>query len=35
VDHAFFNDTRPEVHDPAASSTAWGQTLAFLRTHLG
>jgi carboxymethylenebutenolidase len=35
VDHAFFNDTRPEVHDPVASSTAWEQTLTFLRTHLG
>ena len=35
VDHAFFNDTRPEVHDPVTSSTAWEQTLAFLRTHLG
>jgi carboxymethylenebutenolidase len=35
VDHAFFNDTRPEVHDAATSSAAWGQTLAFLRTHLG
>ena len=34
VDHAFFNDTRPEVHDPATASAAWGQTLAFLRTHL-
>jgi carboxymethylenebutenolidase len=34
VDHAFFNDTRPEVHDAATSSAAWGQTLAFLRTHL-
>jgi carboxymethylenebutenolidase len=35
VDHAFFNDTRPEVHDPVTSSTAWEQTLGFLRTHLG
>ncbi|MDP1820397.1 MAG: dienelactone hydrolase family protein [Acidimicrobiales bacterium] len=35
VDHAFFNDTRPEVHDPITSAAAWGQTLAFLRTHLG
>ena len=35
VDHAFFNDTRPEVHDAATSSAAWGQTLAFLRTQLG
>ena len=35
VGHAFFNDTRPEAHDAVASSAAWGQTLAFLRAHLG
>lgn len=35
VDHAFFNDTRPEVHDPATSSAAWGQTLSFLKATLG
>jgi carboxymethylenebutenolidase len=35
VDHAFFNDTRPEVHDPATSAAAWGQTLAFFRAQLG
>ncbi len=34
VDHAFFNDTRPEVHDAATASAAWGQTLAFLRSRL-
>jgi carboxymethylenebutenolidase len=34
VDHAFFNDTRPEVHDPATSAAAWGQTVAFLRSEL-
>ena len=32
--HAFFNDTRPEVHDAAASATAWERTLAFLRANL-
>lgn len=32
--HAFFNDTRPEVHDPSASSDAWAKTLAFLRREL-
>jgi carboxymethylenebutenolidase len=32
--HAFFNDSRPEVHDPAASSDAWTKTLAFLRREL-
>ncbi len=35
VDHAFFNDTRPEVHDPAASALAWTRTLEFLRAKLG
>lgn len=35
VDHAFFNDTRPEVHDPGTASAAWGQTLSFLRSNLG
>ena len=34
VDHAFFNDTRPEVYDAEASALAWGGTLAFLRSHL-
>jgi carboxymethylenebutenolidase len=32
--HAFFNDTRPEVHDPAASKQAWDRALAFLRSSL-
>jgi carboxymethylenebutenolidase len=35
ADHAFFNDTRPEVHDPEASATAWQRTLDFLHAHLG
>ncbi|MEO5588657.1 MAG: dienelactone hydrolase family protein [Gemmatimonadaceae bacterium] len=35
ADHAFFNDTRPEVFDADASALAWTRTLAFLRTHLG
>jgi carboxymethylenebutenolidase len=34
ADHAFFNDTRPEVHDPAAAADAWGKTLAFFRREL-
>jgi carboxymethylenebutenolidase len=34
ADHAFFNDTRKEVHDPAASKDAWNRTLAFLRREL-
>jgi carboxymethylenebutenolidase len=35
VDHAFFNDTRPEVYDEHAASTAWTRTLEFLRAKLG
>lgn len=35
TDHAFFNDTRPEVHDAAASALAWQRTIDFLHTHLG
>ncbi len=35
ADHAFFNDTRPEVHDPEAAAVAWQRTLDFLRTRLG
>jgi len=35
VDHAFFNDTRPEVYDPEAAADAWRRTLAFFRKHLG
>lgn len=33
--HAFFNDTRSEVHDPAASRTAWDRTVAVFRDSLG
>jgi carboxymethylenebutenolidase len=35
VDHAFFNDTRPEVYDEAASTLAWQRTTDFLHAHLG
>jgi carboxymethylenebutenolidase len=35
ADHAFFNDTRPEVYDADASADAWEQALTFLRGHLG
>ena len=35
VDHAFFNDTRPEVYDAAESLAAWQQTVGFLLTNLG
>jgi len=34
TDHAFFNDTRPEVYDAAASATAWDRTIALLRRTL-
>jgi carboxymethylenebutenolidase len=34
ADHAFFNDTRPEVFQEEASRTAWDRTLSFLRKHL-
>jgi carboxymethylenebutenolidase len=34
ADHAFFNDTRPEVYDPAAAADAWSRTVAFLRREL-
>jgi carboxymethylenebutenolidase len=35
VDHAFFNDTRPEVYDEKAAGIAWTRTLEFLRAKLG
>jgi len=35
ADHAFFNDTRPEVHDPEASALAWRRTVDFLHHNLG
>lgn len=34
ADHAFFNDTRKEVHDPEAAKDAWKRTLEFFRAHL-
>jgi len=32
--HAFFNDTRPEVHDPELSGHVWHQTVNFLKRNL-
>ena len=32
--HAFFNDTRPEVHDRAAAELSWQRTVAFFQRHL-
>jgi carboxymethylenebutenolidase len=34
ADHAFFNDTRPEVYDAQASADAWDKTIAFFRNEL-
>jgi carboxymethylenebutenolidase len=34
ADHAFFNDTRPEVYDAKAAADAWQKTLAFFRREL-
>ncbi|MBW3615354.1 MAG: dienelactone hydrolase family protein [Actinobacteria bacterium] len=33
--HAFFNDQRPEVHDPEAAALAWRRVLEFFRAKLG
>lgn len=35
TEHAFFNDTRPEVYRPDAARLSWERTIAFLRMHLG
>jgi len=32
--HAFFNDTRPEVYDATAATTAWDRTIELFRTTL-
>ena len=34
TDHAFFNDTRPEVYDAEAAADAWRRTIEFFREHL-
>jgi carboxymethylenebutenolidase len=34
ADHAFVNDTRPEVHDPENARLAWDRSIAFLTAHL-
>ena len=34
VDHAFFNDQRPEVYDEKASADAWRRVLEFFAKHL-
>ncbi len=35
ADHAFFNDTRPEVYDAEAAAVAWDDTISFFREQLG
>lgn len=34
ADHAFMNDTRPEVYNAEAAALAWERTIAFLHKHL-
>lgn len=34
VDHAFFNDERPDAYDRAAAEDAWRRTLAHFQAHL-
>ncbi len=33
--HAFMNESRPQVFDPAAAKLAWDRTFAFLQTAVG
>ncbi len=35
ADHAFFNDTRPEVYDADAAKDAWAKVQQHFREHLG
>lgn len=34
ADHAFFNDTRPEVYNPEAAADAWRRVLGLFGEHL-
>ncbi len=34
TDHAFFNDTRPEVYKAEAAAALWDRTLTFFNEHL-
>ena len=34
ADHAFFNDTRPEVYHAEYAAECWTRMLAFYRRHL-
>jgi carboxymethylenebutenolidase len=33
ADHAFFNDTRPEVYDPEAANDAWQRVLKHFKKY--
>jgi class I fructose-bisphosphate aldolase len=35
AEHAFMNDTRPEVYNAEAAALAWSRTVEFLKQHLG
>jgi carboxymethylenebutenolidase len=35
AEHAFVNDTRPEVYDAESARVAWGRMAAFFHKHLG
>ena len=35
ADHAFVNDTRPEVYDAANAKLAWERAVGFFKKHLG
>ena len=34
ADHAFFNDTRPDVYDAVRAAECWSRMLAFCREHV-
>jgi carboxymethylenebutenolidase len=35
TDHAFFNDTRPDVYNAEAAKAVWDRSLEFFHAHLG
>lgn len=35
AEHAFVNDTRPEVYSPECATLAWGRMVEFFHKHLG
>ena len=34
AEHAFFNDSRPDVYNAQAAADAWRRTLEFFHAHL-